>query len=61
MNKKQKEELAKYCFDISKLFLGSLVFSLFAKEITIVQVLYAVFGLTMGSITLRMGLGLLKE
>jgi len=61
MNLKQREELAKYCFDISKLSMGSLVFSLFTQEINIVQVGYAIFGLTFGVIMLRMGLGLLKE
>jgi hypothetical protein len=37
---RQKEELAKFCFDISKLALGSWIFGLFTERFEIKQLLY---------------------
>lgn len=62
MNDQQKEEIAKYCFDLSKLALGSWVLGVFAPEIEVLsRVLFGVAGLTFAILFFILGVRLLKE
>jgi hypothetical protein len=61
MTKRQLEETAKYCFDISKLFLGSWVFGLLSQTNIFVIVLYMFFGLFGALLFYKIGLRLFEE
>jgi len=61
LTKRQKEELAKYCMDVSKLMLGSWVFVLFTGNMGLAQALLAFWGLIISGIFFRIGLGIFKE
>jgi len=58
---RQKEELAKFCFDISKLALGSWIFGLFTERFEIKQLLLAVWGLIIALLFFTLGLKLFRE
>lgn len=61
MTNRQREELAKFCFDLSKLSLGSWVFGLFTAGVGIPQTIYAVAGLTLAALFFILGMRLFKE
>ena len=61
MTKRQKEELAKYCLDLSKVSVGTLGFTVFSDQPTFSKVILSLCGLTVGFIFLRMGMKLFKE
>jgi len=58
---RQKEELAKFCFDISKLALGSWIFGLFTERFEMKQLFLAVWGLAIALLFFTLGLKLFKE
>jgi hypothetical protein len=59
MTKKQKEELGKYCLEISKLCVGSLVFNIFVEQ-TLEKLVLTIGGLTLAGGFLRIGMKLFK-
>lgn len=61
MTNRQKEELAKYCMDISKLSLGSWIFVIFGGKFGLPEIILLIGGLTLAALSLRMGMNLLRE
>lgn len=61
MTRRQKEELAKYCCDLSKVSVVTLGFAIFSDQPTIAKLILSLCGLTVGFIFLRMGMKLFKE
>jgi len=60
MTKRQKEETAKYCLEISKLCVGSLGFNIFTEQ-TVEKIVLSVGGLTLACVFLIIGMKLFKE
>lgn len=60
MTKRQKEELARYCFGISQLCVGSLGFNIFTEQ-TVDKIILTVSGLTLAGAFLKIGVKLLKD
>lgn len=62
MTNRQKEELADYCMNLSKLSLGSWVFGLFASDLTLeARIILMIAGLTFAVIFFILGMRLFKE
>lgn len=61
MSNKQKEELAKYCLDVSKLALASWIFVIFSGKFGLPELILLAGGLTIALISLRLGMNLLKR
>lgn len=61
MTKRQLEEAAKYCFDISKLFLGSWVFAIVTEADILIKLAYMVGGLIGGASFYILGMKLLGK
>lgn len=61
LTKRQTEELAKYCMDLSKLSLGSWVFGFFTPQIALPQILFGILGLTFAVVFFTLGMRLFKE
>jgi len=58
---RQREEIAKFCFDISKLALGSWIFGLFTEKFELRQLFLAVWGLVVALLFFTLGLKLFRE
>lgn len=61
LDKKQRQQLAGFCLDISKLAIGSLVLGAFTPQFGALQMVMLVIGLTIGAIFLTIGLRLFKQ
>ena len=61
LTNKQIEEISKFCFDLAKLSLSSLVFTFFINPEEPVQVLVVIVGLTMSVMFFTLGVRLLEK
>jgi len=61
MTKRQIEETAKFCLDVSKLALASWIFGLFTSRIGLQQIIIMLSGLTLSIAFFILGMRLLKE
>jgi hypothetical protein len=61
MNNRQKEEMAKFCLDVSKIAIASWIFGLLTSKIELPQILLFLLGLTISALFLKIGMNLFKE
>jgi len=61
MSKRQKEETAKYCLNISQLSVGSLIFNAFNQNSPIITITFSLSGLILAAASYILAMWIFKE